>query len=521
MGEDIGTEPELYPCVPTHSLPLLNGKTTFVDALEEEENMLVRLSYPKQRFDFFVLIVHHEKDFQDVIANHLGLTGDETCRLGEVSEWRHGSFNVCVPVYVENWKTHPGKRLILRIPLPYKAGELTYPGNVDEKIRTEAATFLWIQDHCRDIPIPSLWGFGCPGGQSFMRLEYASFVEKAKWYFRRVLSTLFGLPIPCRYICKTRSVILDQGYMIMDYIEPTEARMLSDTWPDLRLNHTLRTNLFRGLSRIILSLSQIQLPKIGSWTINDQEAIETLIPRDLTYATSDTFYSDILACHDSRIYNQPNSILDEKDGLGQMANLFCMRGLLSHFTSRRLRSGPFAFSLTDLHGPNIFVDDDWNIKYIIDLEWACSLPVEMLAPPHWITDCGVDQLEGDTLETYANAHAEFTKVFEEEEQKCPPFCGSKTYRTDIMRSNWTSGAFWYFHALNSLKGCFNLLQQHIQPRFNQDVNYDGSSQEVFCYWAPNAKQVIATKLDDKTKYEQGLQQLFDEQIKNPSVGNQD
>ncbi|KAI1943867.1 hypothetical protein LOZ66_000454 [Ophidiomyces ophidiicola] len=124
------------------------GKTTLVDALEEEENMLVRLGYPKQRFDSFVLIVHHEKDFQDVIANHLGLTGDETCRLGEVSEWRHGSFNVCVPVYVENWKTHPGKRLILRIPLPYKAGELTYPGNVDEKIRTEAATFLWIQDHC-------------------------------------------------------------------------------------------------------------------------------------------------------------------------------------------------------------------------------------------------------------------------------------------------------------------------------------------------------------------------------------
>ncbi|KAI1973220.1 hypothetical protein LOZ53_005026 [Ophidiomyces ophidiicola] len=499
MGEVIGTEPELYPCVHTHSLPLLNGKTTFVDALEEEENMLVRLSYPKQRFDFFVLIVHHEKDFQDVIANHLGLTGDETCRLGEVSEWRHGSFNVCVPVYAENWKTHPGKRLILRIPLPYKAGELTYPGNVDEKIRTEAATFLWIQDHCRDIPIPSLWGFGCPGGQS----------------------------VSTKVTC-------------MDYIEPAEARMLSDTWPDLRLNHTLRTNLFRGLSRIILSLSQIQLPKIGSWTINDQgfltltnrpllhkfhalenEAIETLIPRDLTYATSDTFYSDILACHDSRIYNQPNSILDEKDGLGQMANLFCMRGLLSHFTSRRLRSGPFAFSLTDLHGPNIFVDDDWTIKYIIDLEWACSLPVEMLAPPHWITDCGVDQLEGDRLETYANAHAEFTKVFEEEEQKCPPFCGSKTYRTDIMRSNWTSGAFWYFHALNSLKGCFNLFQQHIQPRFNQDVNYDGFSQEVFCYWAPNAKQVIATKLDDKTRYEQGLQQLFDEQIKKPSVGNQD
>jgi hypothetical protein len=45
--------------------------------------------------------------------------------------------------------------------------------------------------------------------------------------------------------------------------------------------------------------------------------------------------------------------------------------------------------LTDLHGPNIFVDQDWHIKHIIDLEWACSLPIEMLGPPYWMTGCTV------------------------------------------------------------------------------------------------------------------------------------
>lgn len=55
---------------------------------------------------------------------------------------------------------------MLGIPLPYKVGELLYPGNADEKPRTEAATFVCIKDNCPDILIPQLQGFGFPGGQS-------------------------------------------------------------------------------------------------------------------------------------------------------------------------------------------------------------------------------------------------------------------------------------------------------------------------------------------------------------------
>lgn len=197
-----------------------------------------------------------------------------------------------------------------------------------------------------------------------------------------------------------------------------------------------------------------------------------------------------------------------------MANLFTMRGLLSNFTSHDLRHGPFVFNLTDLHGSNIFVDCDWHIKYIIDLEWACSLPVEMLSPPYWITNHAVDELEGDELQTFEKAYQEFMDIFEEEEKSFFPTYGSATCRTDIMRRGWKIGNFWYFQALKSPKGLFNLFRQHVQPIFepqreNFMPDFDGFAQIVSPYWASDAQEVVVAKLADKKNYEQELRELFE------------
>jgi hypothetical protein len=153
------------------TLPLLRGTTTLEAALEQEENMLLDLAYPEQRLDFFVWLNTHRADIEGTVSYHLGLTGSEICRLGEVGEWIHGSFNVCIPVYVDNWKKHPGRRVIVRFPLPYKVGESTFPGNIDEKLRCEAATYIWVREHCPHVPIPHLWGFGFVGGQSVWNLH--------------------------------------------------------------------------------------------------------------------------------------------------------------------------------------------------------------------------------------------------------------------------------------------------------------------------------------------------------------
>ena len=71
------------------------------------------------------------------------------------------------------------------------------------------------------------------------------------------------------------------------------------------------------------------------------------------------------------------------------------------------------------------------------------------------------------------------------------------------------GNFWYFHALKSPKGLYNIFVQHIQPIFElqQDIKF---AEIVSAYWAPNAREVVAAKLEDKKRYEQQLRQLFKE-----------
>jgi hypothetical protein len=150
----------------TATLPLLRGRMSLAEALDEEDDVLLPLKYSSQREDFFLWIYKHREDFNELVSLHLGLSSSESCRFGVFKEWKHGSFNVCIPIYIDSWKTRLEKRVLLRIPLPYKVGESRCPGNADEKLRAEAATFIWIKDNCSNIPVPLLWGFGFPNGQS-------------------------------------------------------------------------------------------------------------------------------------------------------------------------------------------------------------------------------------------------------------------------------------------------------------------------------------------------------------------
>ncbi|KGO69187.1 hypothetical protein PITC_096000 [Penicillium italicum] len=177
------------------TLPLLRGNTTLESALEQEEDVLLDLDYPEQRIDFFVSLYSNRDDIQRIASHHLGLGPSDTCRTGDVNEWVHGSFNVCIPLYLSKQGQYLGKRALIRFPLPYKIGEFKNPGNVDEKLRCEAATFIWIHSHCPEISTPQLWGFGLVGGQSVGLSVIISYGYKNSNNFYLVYETgecLFG-----------------------------------------------------------------------------------------------------------------------------------------------------------------------------------------------------------------------------------------------------------------------------------------------------------------------------------------
>jgi hypothetical protein len=148
-----------------NSLPLLRGSITLEAALSHDDNILRELSYPAQRIDFFMYLYQRRREIEATVAYHLGFSQVDVCRLADVDEWIDGSFKVCIPVYFERARHNAG-RVLVRFPLPYKVGESQHPGNAEEKLRCEVAAFIWIQDNCPGVPIPYLWGFGFPNGQS-------------------------------------------------------------------------------------------------------------------------------------------------------------------------------------------------------------------------------------------------------------------------------------------------------------------------------------------------------------------
>ncbi len=149
-----------------HSLPLLNKTITLQEALDEDDDVLQQLSYPEKRLDFFYYLFQHRKEIEAIVSFHLGITND-TCKVAEdFREWVHGSFNACIPVYIDHSVKFHAKKVFIRFPLPYEVGEPLHSGNAEEKLRREIAIYIWIQSNCPEVQIPCLRGFGFPGGRT-------------------------------------------------------------------------------------------------------------------------------------------------------------------------------------------------------------------------------------------------------------------------------------------------------------------------------------------------------------------
>ncbi|KAM4055031.1 aminoglycoside phosphotransferase [Hirsutella rhossiliensis] len=300
--------------------------------------------------------------------------------------------------------------------------------------------------------------------------------------------------------------------------------MLSETWEESRHDSGRRANLFRHLSRIMLNLAKLPLPRIGSWTIDDggvlklanrpltllfhqleNAGIATEIPRDRTYTSVEPYLLDLITCHDNRVRHQPNSIHHQSDGEQQLAALTAMRALLPKFMDPQLREGPFIFSLTDLHQSNIFVDDDWHITSIIDLEWACSRPIEMVGPPDWLSDRSLEEIFL-YFDDYAALHDEFVDAVESE--------GLELYHTNfsakVMRACWKTGSFWYSRALDSPTTLPALYIDHIQPRFVKlsTAAWAEFSHMLMALWDLDSRPFISFKVREQEQYDNKLRNIF-------------
>jgi hypothetical protein len=319
--------------------------------------------------------------------------------------------------------------------------------------------------------------------------------------------------------------------MLLEYIGPNTGQMLSSTWEKHRNDPFRRQKLFRGMARLILSLASIPQPRIGSFQFHtngtitltnrplpcsviilENDGAPRTIQRNETYTYTEPFVADILTLHDNSFLSNPNAVYDAKDCRGQMAASALLRMLSHHYVKRERRNGPFYLQFTDLHESNIFVDENWNITCLIDLEWVCALPVEMLAVPYWLTGRGIDEIVEDDLCEFDKVRQEFMKIFEEEEVNMAS--KHKPALASIIYEGWKSEAVWFWGCLTSTNAMFALVEDHICPRFSP---LSSKTEEIFSqYWCQGSAEVVRRKVTDHEGYIKELEVLFSKQTENYS-----
>ncbi len=140
------------------SEPWPSDTSSLVAAIESEANRLVSMRFPQLRQQFYSSINEQKDELEAMICSLLQIS---ECRITPSELWRAGSFNVAILVRLPN-----DKNGYLRLPFSHRIGEHAFPGNTEEKLRTEIATYLWLQEHCPDVPIPTLYAFGLPDGST-------------------------------------------------------------------------------------------------------------------------------------------------------------------------------------------------------------------------------------------------------------------------------------------------------------------------------------------------------------------
>ncbi|KAF2021873.1 hypothetical protein BU24DRAFT_417506 [Aaosphaeria arxii CBS 175.79] len=507
------------------TLELLSGPITFSEAIQRRTNVVHQLEYPRLQRAFFQRLQNDRHLIQNIVAHHLG-ADPKNCDVLSPEHWRHGSFNVCVPVRVDSPDPGLPISVMVRFPLPYRVGEGTHPGNADEKLRCEAATYAWLQEHCPSVPIPHLYGLGLATGQQLTHVDHLPWWSRWSHGFQRRFRTLLGYQRPTRYIPHNSSVLstLGLGYLVIETIPDTEGSMLSNSWEDKRGDDRLQSNLKRGLARILLSLAAIPLPRIGAFRLDDagyvhldnrplnaeiimqeNEGFPIIIPRDQTYTRADDFILATLDAFHNRLLHQPNAMSDEFSGQFELAAILAARGVLPPMLQKDLRSGPFVCSLTNLHRSNIIVDDDWNITRIIDLEFACSWPIEFQHPPYWLGGQRADVLDDISFDPH---HNQFVRILEElEEQGEFPAIRSPRKLSAIMRYTWASGTFWLTLGLQNpmmfaTTFWFGILAVHLGLRieytndFTMLANLSGAS------------DFMDARLQENDEYSRTLHRIF-------------
>lgn len=344
-----------------------------------------------------------------------------------------------------------------------------------------------------------------------------------RWIYR-----FLRLPLLSNYVQNTSALAVRTAYTILEYVGPEIGQMLSLTWANHANDVARRTRLYHGLAHIMLSLARIPQPLMGSYRYNTIDGTISLTNRPVlcstiimessgtprmiqprqTYQNVESFASDMLTLHDNYLLHQPHAVRDEDDAYERLTIRTLLRAVSHHFITPSRRNGPFLLQLTDFHQSNIFVDDEWNVTCMIDLEWICSLPVEMLSVPYWLTSCSIDGIIGKDYDRYDCARQEFLAAMDKEAETTLLKPEHDILVTHSMREMWLSKGVWFWACIRSLNGWLFVFEDHILPKFSDNKGLVSCLKQASALWKEDIASVVEAKVEDEERYKEELRTFF-------------
>ncbi|KAI0550520.1 phosphotransferase family protein [Xylaria curta] len=299
-------------------------------------------------------------------------------------------------------------------------------------------------------------------------------------------------------------------FIIMDYVdhEMTMSEALKDPALEPDERHELDPNisaeklefLYRQMANIVLQLSTLTFPRIGSLVEDDDgqfsasgrpliqnmnHLIEftdmppTLLPSQ-TYLTSDEWYSALVDMHLAQLVFQHNdAVIDEDDARDKYVARQLFRRLASKgqlLTKDDDGNKPAMFPLysSDLRPSNVLIDKDLKVVGVIDWEFAYAAPPQFsFDPPWWLLLKSPEEWDGaytPWMEAYEPRLETFLRLLEEEEKKLWDGSGSEPANLSVplsqrMRDSWKRKTWMVSYAARNSWEFDGLFWRFLDPMY--------------------------------------------------------
>lgn len=222
----------------------------------------------------------------------------------------------------------------------------------------------------------------------------------------RLIAEKTSIPIP-----KIVAYALADGpdplssFLILEYVDGKRFAYTS-RMKDISDDQQLR--LFTSLADIYIQLRRLEFPSIGCLTrsadgfcvskktvsidLNSQE-LEGLRPSEIQASyydrgggrltSANDYAAMLLDIADNAFAKGQGTVWEQDQGEDALYHLYIFRKFAQEWVNDRLDHGPFVLFHSDLEPYNLLVDDDMNIKAVLDWEWSRVVPLQYFIPPLW------------------------------------------------------------------------------------------------------------------------------------------